>query len=144
MPHAGHAVVEQFLISHNSAISACEKGAEWQRALGLLATLGHAAVERNTISYNSAITACERGAEWQRALGLLAPMGQAAVERFTISYNSAISACDNSAEWQRALGAACDNGTCSSGEEHNQLQFGHQCLRLRGRMLLAVISESLA
>ena len=38
-------------ISYSAAISACEKGQEWQPAVGLLSTMAIAKVEANTISY---------------------------------------------------------------------------------------------
>ena len=48
-------------VSYNAAISACEKGQQWQRALGLLAAMPAAGVVANVVSYNAAISACESG-----------------------------------------------------------------------------------
>ena len=41
-----------------ATISACEKGAQWHRALELFEVM------RNIITYNAAIGACEKGAQW--------------------------------------------------------------------------------
>ncbi len=42
------------------AISACEKGQQWQRALQLLEATQADGVELDVISYNAAISACEK------------------------------------------------------------------------------------
>ena len=67
----GRAVIEPNTVTYSSAISACEKDANWQRALHLLAAMGRTAIEPNAITCSSAIIACENGADWQRALDLL-------------------------------------------------------------------------
>ena len=82
------------VITYNAASITCEKGQEWQRALGLLSAMVRAKVEANTISYNAAISACEKGQQWQLALGLLSRMEQAEVEANTIRYTAAIIACE--------------------------------------------------
>merc|ERR1739841_325877 len=82
------------VISYSAAISACEKGGQWQVALGLLATMQEAALVPNVISYSAAISACEKCGQWQEALGLLATMQEADLVPNVISYNAAISACE--------------------------------------------------
>jgi len=77
-----------------SAISACEKGKEWQGALALLAMMGVVASETDVFNYNSAISACEKGTEWQRALAVFIPMDQVVIKPNTFSHNSAITACE--------------------------------------------------
>ena len=67
----GRALIEPNTVTYSSAISACEKDANWQRALHLLTPMGRTAIEPNTITYNSAIIACENGADSQRALDRL-------------------------------------------------------------------------
>ena len=89
-------------ISYSAAISACEKCAEWQRALALLKTMWEEKVWPNMTSYNAAISACEKGKRCELALGLLEECKTWATLD-TISYNAAISACEKCAEWQRAL-----------------------------------------
>ncbi len=41
---------------YNAAISACEKGGEWTRALQLLEAMVQGRVERDTIAYSAAIS----------------------------------------------------------------------------------------
>ena len=58
-------------ISYNAAISACEKGGQWQRVLALLKTMCEERVWPNTTSYSAAISACEKGKHWELGLHLL-------------------------------------------------------------------------
>ena len=59
------------VISHNAAISACEKGDMWQLAHGLLLAERHAKLEMNVISFNALLGATEKASLWQRSLALL-------------------------------------------------------------------------
>ena len=56
-------------ITYSAAISACEKGAEWDIALDMLKTMGDVGVQVSTIICSAAVSACEKGAErgsyWQ-------------------------------------------------------------------------------
>eukprot|EP00435_Cladocopium_sp_Y103_P027638 s3428_g6.t2 len=62
------------VITYSAAISACEKGSQWQRALMLLGEMDKKQVPANLITYSAAISACGRGEEWQQALQLLAQL----------------------------------------------------------------------
>ena len=55
-------------ISYSAAISACEKGKQWEEALRLLQQMTCRALTPNEISYNAAISACEKGKQWEEAL----------------------------------------------------------------------------
>ena len=46
------------VITYSAAISACEKGQQWQRALQLLEEMQAAGVWANAITYNAASSAC--------------------------------------------------------------------------------------
>ena len=49
------------VISYSAAISACEKGGQWERALALLEQMAVRGVAPNVISYNAAIEALYAG-----------------------------------------------------------------------------------
>merc|ERR1711865_370939 len=51
--------VQPNVISFNAAISACEKGGKWERALELLQEMRQSGVQPDVISFSSAISACE-------------------------------------------------------------------------------------
>ncbi|CAE8621624.1 unnamed protein product [Polarella glacialis] len=96
--------VEANVFHYSAAISACEKGGQWQLALGLLSSMLDMRVIPNEISYNSAISACEKGGQWQQALDLLSSMPDMRVMPTEISCSAAISACEKGEQWQLALG----------------------------------------
>ncbi|CAE8596114.1 unnamed protein product [Polarella glacialis] len=95
------------VVSYSSAISACEKGGQWQLAMELLAEMPEKRISPNEVSYNAAISACEKGREWQLALGLLAQMSEVKVAPNRISFHAAISACGKASYWQMAVGLLC-------------------------------------
>ena len=95
--------VDPDVITYNAAISACEKGWQWERALELLEEMKSSGIEPDVISYSAAISACEKGGQWERALELLEEMKSRGIEPNVISYNAAISACEKGGQWERAL-----------------------------------------
>ena len=60
----------------NAAVSACDKGEQWELTLGVLAEMAEKTVQQETITCNAAISACEKGCEWQMALGLFSCDGR--------------------------------------------------------------------
>ena len=62
------------VVSFNAAIGACEKGKQWEEALGLLLEMAHQLLTPNVVSWSAAISACEKGKQWEGALGLLREM----------------------------------------------------------------------
>ena len=91
------------MVSYSAAISACEKNAQWQKALGLFQAMCSSTLSPDVISYSATISACEKGGQWQHALNLLLAMRQDKVRPNVISYSAAISACEKGGQWQRAL-----------------------------------------
>jgi pentatricopeptide repeat domain-containing protein 1 len=53
------------VIAYSAAVSACEKGTQWQQAIGLLAFMQQSGLAPDVITYNAAVRACEKGARWQ-------------------------------------------------------------------------------
>ena len=96
-------IVNPDVITYNAAISACEKGRQWKRALELLEEMANRGLEPNVITYSAAISACEKGGQWKRALKLLEEMKSRSIEPNVISYNAAVSACEKGGQWERAL-----------------------------------------
>ena len=90
-------------ISYASAIKACERVGQWQRALLLLKDMVAQQIEPDVITFTSAIAACASGGEWKRAVALLETMRACGVEPNAISYNAAISACEKGGKWSRAI-----------------------------------------
>ena len=74
------------VITYNATISACEKGRQWQRALGLLEERSSQGLQANVITYSATINACEKGRQWQRALGLLKEMLSLGLQADVITY----------------------------------------------------------
>ncbi|CAE8637386.1 unnamed protein product [Polarella glacialis] len=89
--------------SYNAAISACEKGGQWQLALGLLSSMPDMRVTPDKISYNAAISACEKGGQWQLALSLLSSMPETKVTPDEISYCAVMESLDSGGQWLAAL-----------------------------------------
>eukprot|EP00397_Hematodinium_sp_SG-2012_P056480 GEMP01069724.1.p1 GENE.GEMP01069724.1~~GEMP01069724.1.p1 ORF type:complete len:310 (+),score=62.08 GEMP01069724.1:56-931(+) len=93
------------VVSYNAVMSACEKGAQWERALSLFHHMITAkGIHPTVISYNAVISACAKGAQWTLALALLRTMRHThKLKPNDISYNAAVSACEKAANWASAL-----------------------------------------
>ena len=55
---------------YSAAIGACEKGRQWQRALGLVEEAQSHGLQADVMTYSAAIGACEKNWQWQRALAM--------------------------------------------------------------------------
>ncbi|CAJ1408533.1 unnamed protein product [Effrenium voratum] len=89
--------------SYNACISACERGFQWQAALGLLQEMVSVHLQPDVVSFNAAVSACDTGQQWQLALRVYDHMEQARLQHDQVSHNSAISALATGAQWQVAL-----------------------------------------
>ena len=49
------------VISCSAMISACEKGAQWEAALGFLLEMPRGSLQPELFSFDTAISACEKG-----------------------------------------------------------------------------------
>ena len=71
-----HQLLTPDVVSWGAAISACEKGKRWERALGLLQEMVHQLLTPDVMSCNAAGSAYEKGKQWDGYLGLLQEMAQ--------------------------------------------------------------------
>ena len=95
-------VGETSLIARNAAISACQKGGRWRRALRLFGLLSHAA-QPSVVSFNAAVSAAgARGASWQKALRLLAAL-DSSLRPTAVTACAAVEACAAGVQWRSAL-----------------------------------------
>ena len=62
--------VEPDVITWNAAISACEKGGQWERAMELFQKMQERRVVPNVITWSAAISACEKSGAVQEAIEL--------------------------------------------------------------------------
>eukprot|EP00973_Karenia_brevis_P064013 8895725-Karenia_brevis.AAC.1 len=62
------------MISFGAAISACEKGRQWQLVAPLLDEMHRGGLSLDVISFNAAISACEKCWQWQRVAPLFDEM----------------------------------------------------------------------
>ena len=62
------------VVSYSAAMSACEKGKQWEEAFALLQEIVRRVLTPNVVSYSAAMSAFETGGQWQCALGLLDDM----------------------------------------------------------------------
>eukprot|EP00438_Fugacium_kawagutii_P036456 Skav216529 [mRNA] locus=scaffold1003:329495:332782:- [translate_table: standard] len=77
-------------IAYNAAISACEKGFQWTKALHLLRQL-----RRSIVTYAALVTACGKCEEWRQVQALLDELQRLSME--------ATLGRDGAEEWQLAL-----------------------------------------
>lgn len=89
-----HVKVTPNVVSYTAAVSACEKGGQWQIALYLLDEMPLVKVTPEVNAYCAAMTACERGGQWQAALSLFQQMQTNQISANNVAYNALL----NSAE----------------------------------------------
>jgi len=98
--------LEPDVCSFNAAMSACEKGGQWEKTLQLLDKMqqlhkpdpGEAVrFNRYVITFNAAMSACEKGKQWEKFI-------QRLFENDSMSnFNAAMSACEKGGQWEKAL-----------------------------------------
>ncbi|CAK0795997.1 unnamed protein product [Prorocentrum cordatum] len=97
------ASLEPDVIVYNAAISACEKGEQWQRALGLLSEMREADLQPNVISATTLRSARARRASSGSGLWCFsARCGERICSPTLPIYSAGVSACEKGEQWQRA------------------------------------------
>eukprot|EP00434_Breviolum_minutum_P000197 symbB.v1.2.000166.t1/scaffold9.1/size550961/22 len=91
------------MVSFSAAVSACEKGQQWQRALQLFFEARTRQGRPDVILLGASISACEKGRQWQHALSLLKDAQSSNLFPDTTSFNATLSAVGKSFYWEKAL-----------------------------------------
>ena len=86
------------VVSFSAAISAYEKGGQWEQALSQLHMMCKADVTPNVISPSAATPGCVKGDQCQQSLGLFVSVAPVHV----ISHNAAISAGEQRAQCEQS------------------------------------------
>ena len=94
---------EPTTISYNTAINACARAADAERALALFREMEAAGIERSTVTYTGLIHACAEGGQLDKAMALFTYMDVAGVERNPVTYCVAINGCTRNGQWELGL-----------------------------------------
>ena len=95
--------VEKNDVTYATAISACEKDANWEQATALLDQMEAEGCELAPHAYNACISACEKGMRAQLAMGIFERMRAKGVAPNVVTYSAMISACEKAHQWKQAL-----------------------------------------
>ena len=87
-----------------SALGACGRGKEWQRALKILFSMGSHRIQPSTTAFNSAMSACGQARHWQLSLKLLQEMKRHRLTPNTVTFGAAVNACGRVRLWRQILG----------------------------------------
>ena len=109
------------IISFSTAISACEKGGQWQHTLPVQEEMCKGGMTPNVINFDEATSAGKKG-EWRHGRSWLLGESHGGDETPKgISTSAAISACEKGGQWQQALPWLDElhmAGSAGSGSEH--------------------------
>eukprot|EP00439_Symbiodinium_sp_Y106_P079957 s740_g18.t1 len=89
------------LKAYGAALTACERGCEWQRAF-LVFQLAQQLHSADLLLFNAAISAADKAENWRLALALMMEL-EAKLQPDEITLSAVISACSRGAQWQWAL-----------------------------------------
>ena len=101
------------VIVYGAAVSACEKGLQWERSLRFFDEAGQIGLRSDLTLWNAAASACEKTGEWQRALRFLPEMQRSGLRADLVTLSVAIGACQQTQRWEGALhllGSAAQRG----------------------------------
>ena len=95
--------IQPNVISYGSAISACAKGQQPDRALQLLDMTREQGIAPNIVCYSAAIDAMESKGSWEMAMGLLEQMESEGIAPNVVTFTAAVSACASAGRWNESL-----------------------------------------
>ncbi|CAE6971761.1 MRL1 [Symbiodinium natans] len=97
--------LESNVVSAGAAIAACQRGSQWEIALGSLQRMPQTALRPNAGACNAGLGAAERGARvsWDQALGLQQQLRRFGTRLDVVSFNAAASVCSLERRWDVAL-----------------------------------------
>ncbi|CAE7834734.1 unnamed protein product [Symbiodinium sp. CCMP2592] len=81
------------MVVWNSAVSACARAGQWQRAFRLLGDLEGMSLEADVVTYSSVIKACDMSSQWRLALTLLGSLRRQDIRANLVTFNTTITAC---------------------------------------------------
>ncbi|CAE8618006.1 unnamed protein product [Polarella glacialis] len=99
-----HEIPRPNTVAYNAALSAAERGSQWEQAMALLQDLlflkmkqpaGTESLRRlgpDQISFSAAISACGAASRWQQSIALLRSLPMHGLKADVVAYNAAISA----------------------------------------------------
>ena len=132
MPTAG---VSADAFSYSAAITACSRGGQTDRALGVFKQcVAEQAGGPNGVVFNAMLSACQRGgAPWRnQLLALFASMSAHGVAPDAWAYSTAIDALAQTGQWERALSLVSDlenAGSTAKPESHCYGAAMRACMR---------------
>jgi len=114
-------------ISYNASSSACEKGLQWIKVVGLLRQMQRWNMKVVVIMYGAPISACEKGLQCITAVSLLQEMEQGNLDANVITYNAIISACEKATAVNHRREPAAGDGAVEHDGAWYHVQRNHQC-----------------
>eukprot|EP00439_Symbiodinium_sp_Y106_P033200 s3764_g3.t6 len=95
--------VERDIVTYSAGISACEKGLQWQRAVGLFAELLQSAQLPDIMAFNAAINACKKEDRWCEATQLASLMKEMGLEPDVNTFIALAASMERTGQWQQIL-----------------------------------------
>ena len=86
----------------NAAISACDRGGQWQKALEYFDKMDQMKISRDAITYSATISSLGKGKQWEGALRVFDHMKKSGIRADVVTCCSLINALEKSGQWEMA------------------------------------------
>lgn len=86
----------------NAAISACDRGGQWQKALEYFDKMDQMRIPRDAITYSATISSLGKGKQWEGALRVFDHMKKSGIKADVVTCCSLINALEKSGQWEMA------------------------------------------